>query len=145
MSLSCRVLCPLNVQGMAEDIKENAMSGGIPARLRGLDKNGNSISPTLTEVAKALPKRNQFEVYFEAGEVYPLNVGAYNTLFIYYTSSGGVGCMVLLGWSSTYIIGNNVFSSSDVPDKICIYNTGLGKYAIKNGLSSSIKLSINVI
>ena len=40
---------------MADDIKENAMSGGTPARLRGLDKNGNSISPTLEEVASAMP------------------------------------------------------------------------------------------
>ena len=40
---------------MAEDIKENAMAGGTPARLRGLDKNGNSISPTLTEVISAMP------------------------------------------------------------------------------------------
>lgn len=35
---------------MADDIKENAMSGGTPARLRGLAANGNSISPTLEEV-----------------------------------------------------------------------------------------------
>ena len=40
---------------MAEDIQENAMSGGTPTRLRGLDKNGNSISPTLTEVISAMP------------------------------------------------------------------------------------------
>ena len=40
---------------MAEDIQENTMSGGTPARLRGLDKNGNSISPTLTEVISAMP------------------------------------------------------------------------------------------
>ena len=45
---------PLNVLSMADDIKENAMSGGTPARLRGLDKNGNSISPTLTEVMNAI-------------------------------------------------------------------------------------------
>ena len=52
----CRVLCPLNVQGMAEqDIQENAMGGGTPARLRGLAANGNSISPTLTEVISAMP------------------------------------------------------------------------------------------
>lgn len=130
---------------MADDIRENAMAGGIPARLRGLAANGNSISPTLEEVAKALPKRNEFNIDIEAGEIYSLNVGSYNTLFVYYTSSAGVGCMVLLGWSSTYIIGNNMFSSSDVPDKICIYNTGPGRYAIKNGLSSSITLKINVV
>lgn len=49
------IFCPLNVQGMAEqDIRENAMGGGTPARLRGLDKNGNSISPTLEEVMNAM-------------------------------------------------------------------------------------------
>lgn len=41
---------------MAEqDIRENAMSGGTPTRLRGLDANGNSISPTIQEVASAMP------------------------------------------------------------------------------------------
>ncbi len=39
---------------MADDIRENAMSGGTPARLRGLAANGNSISPTLTEVMNAI-------------------------------------------------------------------------------------------
>ena len=39
---------------MADDIRENAMAGGIPARLRGLAANGNSISPTLEEVMKAM-------------------------------------------------------------------------------------------
>lgn len=40
---------------MAEqDIRENAMSGGTPTRLRGLAANGNSISPTLAEVMNAM-------------------------------------------------------------------------------------------
>lgn len=42
---------------MAEqDIRENAMSGGTPTRLRGLDANGNSISPALAEVVSAMPE-----------------------------------------------------------------------------------------
>ena len=40
---------------MAEDIRENAMSGGTPARLRGLAANGDSISPTVAEVMNAMP------------------------------------------------------------------------------------------
>lgn len=40
---------------MAEDIRENAMSGGTPARLRGIDDNGNSISPALADVMAAMP------------------------------------------------------------------------------------------
>ena len=31
------------------------MGGGTPKRLRGLDANGSSISPTLTEVISAMP------------------------------------------------------------------------------------------
>ena len=48
---------PLKCKIMAEkqDIQENAMGGGTPARLRGLAANGNSISPTLTEVISAMP------------------------------------------------------------------------------------------
>ena len=38
-----------------QDIRENAMSGGTPARLRGLAANGNSISPTIQEVTNAMP------------------------------------------------------------------------------------------
>lgn len=38
-----------------QDIRENAMSGGTPARLRGLAANGSSISPTMAEVISAMP------------------------------------------------------------------------------------------
>lgn len=37
-----------------QDIQENAMGGGTPARLRGLAANGNSISPTIQEVMNAM-------------------------------------------------------------------------------------------
>ena len=52
---------------MAEDIKENAMSGGKPARLRGLAANGNSISPTLKEVMNAM-EIYIFDLTLAAGE-----------------------------------------------------------------------------
>lgn len=37
-----------------QDIREDAMSGGTPARLRGLAANGNSISPTIQEVMNTM-------------------------------------------------------------------------------------------
>ena len=40
---------------MAEDIRENEMNSGVPVKMRGIDADGNSISPTLQEVADALP------------------------------------------------------------------------------------------
>ncbi len=60
---------------MAEqDIQENAMSGGTPARLRGLDANGNSISPALAEVVSAmldgyLDVRTPFEFFKYYGKI----------------------------------------------------------------------------
>lgn len=39
-----------------QDIRENAMGGGTPARLRGLAANGDSISPTIQEVTNAMPE-----------------------------------------------------------------------------------------
>ena len=130
---------------MADDIRENAMGGGTPKRLRGLDANGNSISPTLAEVAKALPKRNQFDVEIAAGEEYSLSVSVYNTLFLYETSSIGFGCMIFLGWERTEILGNSAFSNNNTAGKICIYNIEKGKYAIKNGTSKSCRLTVNVV
>lgn len=38
---------------MVEDKKENEMLGGVPARIRALDRAGNSISPTLKELTEA--------------------------------------------------------------------------------------------
>ena len=38
-----------------QDIRENAMGGGTQARLRELAANGNSISPTVSEVTSAMP------------------------------------------------------------------------------------------
>ena len=43
-----------NIMAEKQDIQENAMGGGTPARLRGLAANGNSISPTIQEVMNAM-------------------------------------------------------------------------------------------
>ncbi len=51
---------------MAEDIKENEMQNGKPARLRGIDADGNSITPTMEEVTDALPGEQKYDrgVYY---------------------------------------------------------------------------------
>ena len=68
---------------MADDIKENAMSGGTPARLRGLAANGNSISPTIQEVMNAM-EIYIFNLTLAAGEekdLGDLGYGMYLFLF----------------------------------------------------------------
>lgn len=52
MPIKCKIMAEM------QDIRENAMSGGTPARLRGLAANGNSISPTVAEVMNAMPVAN---------------------------------------------------------------------------------------
>ena len=51
---------------MREDIKENEMSGGVPVRMRGIDADGNSITPTMEEVTDALPGEQKYDrgVYY---------------------------------------------------------------------------------
>lgn len=39
------------------DVKENAMGGGVPARIRALDAAGNSISPTMNEFISFIPDK----------------------------------------------------------------------------------------
>lgn len=79
---------------MAEqDIRENAMSGGTPKRLRGLDANGNSISPTVEEVVNAMPEAND---YYK-GLMSAKNAMALDFLSFYYGVSGAETHYVRLG------------------------------------------------
>lgn len=51
---------------MAEDVRENEMNSGVPVKMRSIDADGNSVSPTLQEVADALPGEQKYDrgVYY---------------------------------------------------------------------------------
>lgn len=68
-----------------QDIRENAMAGGTPARLRGLAANGNSISPTLAEVVSAMPEATDSA----KGLISAGNTIVLKSLSFYYGVSGG--------------------------------------------------------
>lgn len=88
------------------DKKENAMGDGIPARLRGLDTNGNSISPTLTKVMDAMGfKRYVYELI--DGQELSLET-ADNGLYIVYIS--------YYSYIALYIIGPYGHNSITTPD-----------------------------
>lgn len=130
---------------MTEDIRENEMSGGVPARIRALDSEGNSITPTIKEVASSLPKINQEIISLENEEEYHLVGYEYNTLFVYEISSSGEGCMALLGWYGATIFGSSIFTNIDTSGKICIFRKSLGIFAIKNNIGDTRRISINVV
>ena len=43
------------------DKRENEMNSEVPVKMRGIDADGNSISPTLQEVADALPGEQRYD------------------------------------------------------------------------------------
>ena len=92
---------------MAEqDIRENAMSGGTPARLRGLAANGNSISPTVAEVMDVMGfKRYAYELI--DGQEISLET-ADNGLYVVYIS--------YYSYVALYIIGPYGRNSITTPD-----------------------------
>ena len=119
---------------MADDIRENAMSGGTPARLRGLAADGNSISPTLEEVMNAMGlfyKRftvtagGQYELPFNSGLIIVQNLSQNYDKSVAILWADGRGKVIVPVDAISFF--------SDVEDKICVMNTGTNtKYIIKN-------------
>ena len=119
---------------MAEDIKENAMSGGTPARLRGLAANGNSISPTVKEVANAM-NINQFIKLLYKGD--NIEVKSYYAIFIIAdaTTAGymfGVFANKVIPLSKS----NSYSTIKDNPDTVNIYRKDEWTLVIQNNASN---------
>ena len=114
---------------MAEDIKENEMQNGKPARLRGIDADGNSITPTMEEVTDALPGEQKYDrgVYYslpksivsvhkptggnEIKTITLLKIGDYNTshfnFFEIFTIPFYSNNHCLPGWCKVHFICTN--------------------------------------
>lgn len=119
---------------MAEDIRENAMGGGTPARLRGLAANGNSISPTLAEVAKAM-NINQFIKLLDKGD--NIEVKAYYAIF---NIADATTAGYMLGVFANKVIplskSNSYSTIEDNPDTVNIYRKDEWTLVIQNNASN---------
>ena len=103
---------PLKCKNMADkqDIQENAMAGGKPARLRGLDANGNSISPTVVEVMKAM-EIYIFNLTLAAGEEKDLGNLGYG-MYLLASPNNAVTAIYSVGAYQKCFVsdaGNNLF------------------------------------
>lgn len=121
-----------------QDIQENAMAGGTPARLRGLAANGNSISPTLEEVMNAIGIYTYGFVLNE-GEEKDLG-GMGNGIYAVMTTTRGNAAIYICG------AFNKCFVSDGETNIFCDYTDGTknivfgrketnGNFFIKNNLS----------
>ena len=93
-----------------QDIQENAMAGGKPARLRGLDANGNSISPTVVEVMKAM-EIYIFNLTLAAGEEKDLGNLGYG-MYLLASPNNAVTAIYSVGAYQKCFVsdgGNNLF------------------------------------
>lgn len=99
-----------------QDIQENAMAGGTPTRLRGLAANGNSISPTLTEVMNAMGIYT-YSFTLEAKEEKDLGDLGYGVYFLTSTA---------LGISAAFICSSypDCFVSDGGKNRYCDYTDG---------------------
>ena len=99
-----------------QDIREDAMSGGTPARLRGLAANGNSISPTIQEVMNTMGIYT-YDLTLAAGEEKDLGNLGYG---LYLVTSSNIAI------SAIFICGAypNCFVSDGGYNAYCDYTDG---------------------
>lgn len=123
---------------MAEDIKENAMSGGTPTRLRGLAANGNSISPTVEEVMNAIGIYTYGFVLNEGEEKDLGSMG--NGIYAVMTTTRGNAAIYICGFSSQCFVSDgesNIFCDYTDGTKSIVFGRKEmnGNFFIKNNLS----------
>lgn len=117
-----------------QDIQENAMSGGTPARLRGLAANGSSISPTVEEVANAM-NINQFIKLLDKGD--NIEVKAYYAIFnIADATTAGYMFGVFANKVIPLSKSNSYSTTKDNPDTVNIYRKDEWTLVIQNNASN---------
>lgn len=133
MPLKCK-------EDMADDIKENAMGGGTPARLRGLDANGNSISPTLAEVENALPKMSCiYHKVWTASKGDLLVVKSSYSIFMVGDSASGSHIMGIFANNITILSKQGAFSEvKDQEGTVNIYRQDEHNIVIQNNSNNKI-------
>ena len=132
---------PLKCKNMADkqDIQENAMAGGKPARLRGLDANGNSISPTVVEVMKAMGIYI-FNLTLAAGEEKDLGNLGYG-MYLLASPNNAVTAIYSVGAYQKCFVsdgGNNLFCDYTDGTKSVVFGRKEenGSFFIKNNRST---------
>ena len=125
---------------MAEDIRENAMAGGTPTRLRGLDANGNSISPTIQEVEKAFSKMSCiYHKVWTASKGDLLVVNSSYSIFMVGDSASGSHIMGVFANVITVLSKHGAFSEvKDQEGTVNIYRQDEHNIVIQNNSNNRL-------
>ena len=132
---------PLKCKNMADkqDIQENAMAGGKPARVRGLDANGNSISPTVVEVMNAM-EIYIFNLTLAAGEEKDLGDLGYGMYLLASPNNAATAIFAFGSYSKGFVsdAGSNFYCDYTDGTKGVVFGrkTTNGSFFIKNNRST---------
>lgn len=134
---------------MAEqDIKENAMGGGTPARLRGLAANGNSISPTLKEVMNAMGIYT-YSFTLTAGEEIDLGDLGYGMYLLSSPNNAIAAIFVCGAFSAGFVSDAGMNRYCDYTDgtKVIVFGrkTANGNFFLKNNGKDTVLLWVKRI
>lgn len=133
---------------MAEDIRENAMSGGTPVRLRGLAANGNSISPTLEEVMNAM-KIYTYSFTLAAKEEKDLGNLGYGMYLLASPHNAATAIYSVGAYQKCFVSdgGNNLFCDYTDGTKSVVFGrkTTNGNFFLKNNRSTEISIVLKRI
>lgn len=125
---------------MAEDIKENAMSGGTPTRLRGLAANGDSISPTFEEVMNVM---GIYKKKWDSNKGDLLEINAPYSIFIIGESVIGGHIMGVFANNITVLSKAELFSETkDKEGTINIYRKDEYNIIVQNNIK---KMNIRIL
>ena len=131
-----------------QDIREDAMSGGTPARLRGLAANGNSISPTLAEVMKAM-EIYIFDFTLAAGEEKKLGDLGYGMYLLASPNNAATAIFAFGSYSKGFVSdgGNNLFCDYTDGTKSVVFGrkTTNGNFFLKNNRSTETSIVLKRI
>ena len=131
-----------------QDIQENAMAGGKPARLRGLDANGNSISPTVVEVMKAM-EIYIFNLTLAAGEEKDLGNLGYGMYLLASPNNGATAIFAFGSYSKGFVSdgGNNLFCDYTDGTKGIVFGrkTENGNFFLKSNRSTEASIVLKRI
>ena len=134
---------------MAEqDIRENAMAGGTPARLRGLAANGNSISPTLEEVMNAM-RIYTYSFTLAANEEKDLGNLGYGMYLLASPNNGATAIFAFGSYSKGFVSdgGNNLFCDYTDGTKGIVFGrkTENGNFFLKSNRSTETSIVLKRI
>ena len=131
-----------------QDIRENAMSGGTPARLRGLAANGNSISPTIQEVMNAM-EIYIFNLTLAAGEEKDLGDLGYGMYLLASPNNAATAIYSVGAYQKCFVSdgGNNLFCDYTDGTKSVVFGrkTTNGNFFLKNNRSTETSIVLKRI